>query len=227
MNAINLIQHERNRQLNSEGFTLSHDDQHTQGELARAAACYALGESLEWPIENSWWKPTNPIENLTKSGALIVAEMERLARLNPDLYERPAHPIADAPKLLHAIANPTDMVARCGFEFQLDKPAGLLNAKPEEVCHKCAVLAYAAAENRYIEELETSTSLRSRIETLELDYQDARNLWNVAPEDKHSEWIVEMQEAKDQLSTLRASRDEMEKDKAARELIPEPLVNEK
>lgn len=61
----------------------------------------------------------------------------------------------DKNKLLHALASPTDMVARCGFTFTVDKPADLLNTDDlKEVCHECAVLAYAAAENRASEAAE-------------------------------------------------------------------------
>jgi hypothetical protein len=38
---IELITVERFRQIHKEGFTAEHDDEHTEGELARAAACYA------------------------------------------------------------------------------------------------------------------------------------------------------------------------------------------
>ncbi|GAG33310.1 unnamed protein product, partial [marine sediment metagenome] len=34
-----------------------------------------------WPWDPSWWKPTDERRNLEKAGALIVAELERLDRL--------------------------------------------------------------------------------------------------------------------------------------------------
>lgn len=78
---------ERQRQIKNEGWTRAHDDEHVDGSLAAAAACYAVvsvpsrrGEvpvSL-WP--RSWWKPSNARRNLVKAAALILAELERLDR---------------------------------------------------------------------------------------------------------------------------------------------------
>lgn len=91
--AIALIEAERERQINKEGWTPEHDNLHAEGELAVAAACYALpfvtrlNEMIIiaklWPFAWGWWKPTpeNRIKELTKAGALIVAELERFLRL--------------------------------------------------------------------------------------------------------------------------------------------------
>ena len=94
--AIELIADERARQINVEGFSNTSDDYQTNGQLAVAAACYAtprltrhsaiadytsIFETL-WPFKMDWWKPTpeDRIRELTKAGALIVAEIERLQR---------------------------------------------------------------------------------------------------------------------------------------------------
>jgi hypothetical protein len=90
--AILAIQAERRRQVNVEGWTPEHDDTHANGELADAAACYAIVprplvagtmasifERL-WPWSREWWKPADRRRNLIKAGALIVAEIERLDR---------------------------------------------------------------------------------------------------------------------------------------------------
>jgi hypothetical protein len=84
---------ERERQIDEEGWTAEHDDEHTSEELARASACYALGtgrlynhrgERLGrwlWPWDTKWWKPgPDRRRELVKAGALIVAEIERLDR---------------------------------------------------------------------------------------------------------------------------------------------------
>lgn len=42
MNGIELIAAERQRQIEQEGWTPDHDDEHDDGSLAAAAACYAL-----------------------------------------------------------------------------------------------------------------------------------------------------------------------------------------
>lgn len=94
-NAINDIAAERQRQIEAEGWTPEHDDAHTDGELADAAACYALTPRVLnaaamteihdrlWPWNSSWWKPTDRRRDLVKAGALIVAEIERLDRAEP------------------------------------------------------------------------------------------------------------------------------------------------
>lgn len=87
-----LITIERERQMSEEGWTAEHDDLHDKSELARVAAIYALPVKYRrlhyvelWPMSWSWewWKPTsrNRIKELTKAGALIAAEIDRLQRL--------------------------------------------------------------------------------------------------------------------------------------------------
>jgi len=124
---IDLIAAERLRQICKEGWTPEHDEEHTDGELARAAAAYALhglspeghehairglavrefedawGETIgprnhNLVIDGSfffprtwtpdWWKPKqydprknstkNRVRDLSKAGALIAAEIDRL-----------------------------------------------------------------------------------------------------------------------------------------------------
>jgi hypothetical protein len=78
---------ERKRQIEAECWTPQHDDEHGNGEMAKAAACYALGSQgwpqrgvNFWPWDASWWKPASNRRNLVKAGALILAEIERLDR---------------------------------------------------------------------------------------------------------------------------------------------------
>jgi hypothetical protein len=87
-----LIAIERSRQIRDEGWTISHDDTHRECELIAAALSYAwtakqqimgypFSQPSMWPWDGSWWKPsTDPVRNLVKAGALIVAEIERLQR---------------------------------------------------------------------------------------------------------------------------------------------------
>jgi len=95
--AIELIAEERQRQIEVEGWTQEHDDdEHNDGDLAYAGAAYALADLYRrttskgcdptphcWPFERGWFKPTpnDRIRELVKAGALIVAEIERLQRL--------------------------------------------------------------------------------------------------------------------------------------------------
>ena len=96
---------ERFRQMQEEGWTVEHDDEHADGSLARVASAYAYFSSLDecdlkhnkslgritgivkvidllWPQSWSerWWKPKDRRLNLVRAGALIVAEIERLDR---------------------------------------------------------------------------------------------------------------------------------------------------
>ena len=74
------IANERIRQMGQEGWTHHHDDAHANRELAKAAACYAVGNSVGWPWAKHWWKPKTYRENLVRAGALIAAEIERIDR---------------------------------------------------------------------------------------------------------------------------------------------------
>ena len=43
----------------------------------------------DWPWEPEAWKPTYPVRDLVKAGALIAAEIDRLERANALSEERP------------------------------------------------------------------------------------------------------------------------------------------
>lgn len=106
-NALEAIIQERIRQTMVEGYTLAHDDEHTEGQLALLAAAYALSSrypghsgyyddsvslsTQELPFElrmvlevlqtyNWSFNPKDPIRDLSRAGALIMAELERLLR---------------------------------------------------------------------------------------------------------------------------------------------------
>lgn len=87
------VQAERRRQVEAEGWTPEHDDAHSHGQMARAAACYALAGSsapndgtaallvsLAWPWDEQWWKPSTARRDMVKACALALAEIERLDR---------------------------------------------------------------------------------------------------------------------------------------------------
>ena len=89
---------ERRRQQTDEGWTRPHDDAHSDGSLAAAAAVYAMtGSQPElrisqadynatlkalWPIswDRGWFKRKDSRRDLVRAGALIIAEIERLDR---------------------------------------------------------------------------------------------------------------------------------------------------
>jgi hypothetical protein len=86
---------ERRRQIEVEDWTPAHDDEHRNGELSAAAACYVLRATNNmsadpiglsdppawWPWDFKWWKPKDVRSNLVRAGALILAEIERLDRM--------------------------------------------------------------------------------------------------------------------------------------------------
>jgi len=92
--ALRMIREERANQP----YDKNHDDEHTEGELAMAAATYAVADSMEtgyldeiWPfdkdeasgfIKNKVTRHTRMVQ-LARAGALITAEMERISRLPP------------------------------------------------------------------------------------------------------------------------------------------------
>ena len=83
---------ERRRQIDAEGWTPEHDDHHLPNELALAAASYVCADEGDappaiWPWDWSWWKPKDRRRNLVKAGALILAEIERLDRIQPPKNE--------------------------------------------------------------------------------------------------------------------------------------------
>jgi hypothetical protein len=102
-----LIAAERRRQVEQEGYTAEHDDEHDDSELLLAAKCYIehafgrgwiifnnprpdLGDGLsryqsecapdDWPWSEDAWNPHDPIRDIARAGALIAAEIDRLKR---------------------------------------------------------------------------------------------------------------------------------------------------
>lgn len=98
MSGAEQIAAERQRQVEVEGWTPEHDDEHEFGELAGAGASYAslasrqIGSGMHeaetksppsqvWRWPGDAWKPSSdPIRNLVRAGALIAAEIDRLNR---------------------------------------------------------------------------------------------------------------------------------------------------
>ncbi len=94
-NVLAEIGAERMRQIAVEGWTPEHDDQHSNHEMAVAAACYAAPGARDgfnvgnrprnkilpfWPWSLNWWRSKDRRSDLVKAAALIVAEIERLDR---------------------------------------------------------------------------------------------------------------------------------------------------
>lgn len=90
---IELIAAERKRQVEIEGWTAEHDDEHGNSDLAWAAVSYASRAArtdearanyaepeTTWPWSRKHWKPGNRVRELVKAGALIAAEIDRIQR---------------------------------------------------------------------------------------------------------------------------------------------------
>lgn len=93
---------ERRRQVEAEGWTAEHDDRANKfGALADAAVCYAAAckaascsekeraffrdpalMPAAWPYRREHWKSTTARRDAVKAAALLLAEIERLDRLD-------------------------------------------------------------------------------------------------------------------------------------------------
>ena len=93
-----LIAAERARQVQVEGWSSSHDDDHVGAELSKAAEaylvaawaqikmldwswlCYEAARRWPWGVNAMPELKHDPVRNLVKAGALIAAEIDRLKR---------------------------------------------------------------------------------------------------------------------------------------------------
>jgi len=104
MTGIEMIVAERRHQIDGEGWTPEHDDEHTHEELVGAAICYAANkgvvfdsrivvggdfrapvlyyDSPAWPWDGESDKRAQHgrLRSLAVAGALIAAEIDRLQR---------------------------------------------------------------------------------------------------------------------------------------------------
>lgn len=103
---MELIQAERTRQVEVEGWTPEHDDAHGGRVLWEAAQCYEAGapagvislevtpfstvqHALRWPWEIEAWKPGTAPRNLIRAGALYLAAAECFRRTRDDRPNKP------------------------------------------------------------------------------------------------------------------------------------------
>lgn len=89
---VDWIAQERRRQIEIEGWTAEHDDEHDAGELGEAAAYYCDYCKPEWARDflfpanwdDRWMKrqgfPFPTLRDLIKAGALVAAEIDRRQR---------------------------------------------------------------------------------------------------------------------------------------------------
>lgn len=87
-NFLELVAKERTRQIVEKGYTAEHDDEHVDGEIADAAACYAntINSNDElipfWPWEPEYFKKEehDRKQQLIIAAAFINAEYDRIVR---------------------------------------------------------------------------------------------------------------------------------------------------
>lgn len=98
-NFLDIVKNEREKQINKFGYTHEHDDEHTDGSIADAAACYAtkkeivepvwfegysglMGTFPVWPWDKEYFKiKKTRKEQIITSCALLMSEYERIIRL--------------------------------------------------------------------------------------------------------------------------------------------------
>ena len=75
--ALELIAAERQRQIDAEGYTLEHDQEHGPVVLQQAARCYESGvKDGIWPWDPAAFKPKGLLRNLVRAGALYQAAID-------------------------------------------------------------------------------------------------------------------------------------------------------
>ncbi|MFY9141498.1 hypothetical protein [Sulfuricurvum sp.] len=85
---LQLVEKERTRQIVQKGYTTEHDDEHVDGELADAAACYVtdnteyidLSEMWPWSFEFFKKEDHSRKQQLIIAAAFINAEYDRIVR---------------------------------------------------------------------------------------------------------------------------------------------------
>lgn len=166
MNGVKLIERERVRQVVDEGWDAEHDAKHTDGELRAAAICYALGNTQFWPEDwdKAYWKPTrDPVRDLTKAGALIAAEIDRLLR-------QQGHVVAGIPPVAesddHVRVSVDEMERIAERRREMDQTIREMDARISELNRACSDasvgLASALAEAREAREERDDAKAEAR-----------------------------------------------------------------
>lgn len=109
LTAEGAIAAERRRQIEVEGWTPEHDDEHDDGQLLRAGMIYlhwgtelgapwdaGAGAPMTWPWAPEWFKPKDRRANLIRAGALFLAERQRLQRASNSYHGHVDHKLSVA-----------------------------------------------------------------------------------------------------------------------------------
>lgn len=117
---IEIIEEERKRQVEEEGWTAKHDDKHTDGELAEAAAVYAAyAKSIDMPIEDeqlyftSANEPGFKIEQRMPDGTRVLVDKAHRWPFSPQWYKpTPENRVRELAKAGALIAAEIDRLQR-------------------------------------------------------------------------------------------------------------------
>jgi len=176
------IHEERIRQVNKEGWSAAHDDSHDAGDLAAAAAAYALNAACElspydenhleqppimWPWDASWWKPRGALRDLVRAGALIAAEIDRITRDRSSVAAD--EPAAEESKSMpwSADIHGGDLVVRvpiATLKFAIEQGSGAAGILSGAKVHDAdALAAYVADHILEFDQDESGTSALGRL----------------------------------------------------------------
>lgn len=81
---------ERRQQIEREGYSLEHDNEHPIQNFLDAAASYVMCMGpdctmpVSWPWDPTAWKPKDRLRNLERAGALYLAAAEHVERHGND-----------------------------------------------------------------------------------------------------------------------------------------------
>lgn len=106
ISGVEMINIERDRQINELGYDYTNDCLYANNQLSDAAICYAMtpdtrdfeneeGASLNlaiWPWDDKYWKPApeDRVRELVKAGALIAAQIDyELSKVSSDQKPQP------------------------------------------------------------------------------------------------------------------------------------------
>lgn len=84
MTGIELIEQERKRQIEVEGYDVKHDFSEPLNSIVAAAVSYAMCDidmkeaEAWWQWDFKYWKPKDRRRNLVRAGALIAAALDKM-----------------------------------------------------------------------------------------------------------------------------------------------------
>lgn len=84
MTGYELIEQERKRQIEVEGYDAKHDFQEPLNSIIAAAISYAMCDidmskaEAWWSWDFKYWKPKDRKRNLVRAGALIAAALDKM-----------------------------------------------------------------------------------------------------------------------------------------------------